>query len=666
MPRRLRQSHGSKPWCRRLYRQRRVILRGFLGSPRGNGPGAGLGLKDVLNRLLKVVAAALVATSGLLATSAPDSSAATSATSTGFDISFPQCDSPFPAGAGFGIVGVNDGHPESVNPCVASELGWAQASTNPNASFYMNTDSPGPADTSNWPTDQQSPDVCTGANSLACSYDYGWNAAASSFATAVSAETATGSVTPTSAATEAKWWLDVETDNHWEAFEGQYGATATSRDIDQEMLLGAIAYLKGVGVDQLGIYSTTRQWTAITGAPSGFSALPAWLPGYGSLAAAQAACTTPSFNGGRVAMIQYPSRGLDGDYVCGLLSAPTSASVTDSGSLGFSQQLNVTGESQAVTYVQTSGSPALTVSPTGLVTTSGTLAAGLYTAAGTSSDATGNTGSFSFTLSVGAMKQVAPTSTSVTVAGAATFADQLSVTGSAGPASFVQTSGSPDLTVSPTGLLTTDGTLTPGTYSATGTTGDASGDAGTFHFTLYVGTITQGGVTTASVDVPAAATFTTQLTLVGSAGTATFVQTSGSPDLTVSPTGLLATDGTLAVGSYVARGTTSDTSGDKGTFFYDLKVTALVVPPPPPALVATRVIGHAVAGRTVSLTIVGTGFNGRPQVTSHSGTTALVTHDSGTSLTLRVAVTARSRNGTFTFTIALASGATCHVKYQQR
>jgi hypothetical protein len=624
-------------------------------------------LKDVLHHLAKVGVAALVAASGLCALSGSFANAvAAPPSSTGFDISYPQCDSSFPAGAGFGIVGVNDGHPLSSNPCLASELGWADASLNGNAAFYMNTDSPGPADTSNWPTDQQSPKPCAGANSLACSYDYGWNAARGSFANAVAAETAVGSATPTSAATQAKWWLDVETDNHWEWVESQYGANATSQDIDQEMLQGAVAYLKGVGIDQLGIYSTSRQWAAITGSPpSVFATLPAWLPGYGSLAAAQAACSTPSFNGGRVALIQYPSRGLDGDYVCGLVSAPFSASVSVPGAATFTTQLAVAGDSETVTYVQTSGSPELTVSSSGQVTTNGALAAGLYTATGTTSDAGGNTGTFSFTLSVGAMKQIAPTSTSVTVAGATTFSDQLAVSGNDGAASYTQTSGSPDLVVSPTGLLTTDGTLPAGTYATTGTTSDPVGDAGTFHFTLYVGTITQSAPTTTSVSVTAAATFTSQLAVTGSVGSATYAQTTGSPDLVVSPTGLLSTDGTLAAGSYVARGTVTDTAGDKGTFFYDLKVTALVVPPPTPVLEATRVIGHAVAGRTVTLTIVGSGFNGRPHVSSHRGTTALVIRDRGTSLAVRVSVVPRSRNGTFTFTITLANGTSCHVKYDQ-
>jgi hypothetical protein len=78
------------------------------------------------------------------------------------------------------------------------------------------------------------------------------------------------------------------------------------------------------------------------------------------------------------------------------------------------------------------------------------------------------------------------------------------------------------------------------------------------------------------------------------------------------------------------------------------------------------VVGYAVAGRSVSLASIGSGFFGRPHVSSHVGTTALVTKDSGTLLIVKVTVKTRSRNGTFTFTIRLSNGKQCQVKYQQR
>jgi hypothetical protein len=252
------------------------------------------------------------------------------------------------------------------------------------------------------------------------------------------------------------------------------------------------------------------------------------------------------------------------------------------------------------------------------------------------------------------------------VPGTSGFSQQLAGTGSDGTVTYVQTSGSPSLTVSSTGLVTTIGTLAKGSYNAAGTTSDANGDKGTFAYALQVGTITQSLPTSISTSTSESSTFTHQLVVTGNAGTVAYVQTSGTPNLTVSPTGLLATSGALTVGSYVARGTTTDPGGDKGTFFYNLIVTADVVVPVNSLPVATRVVGYAVAGRTVSLAITGSGFYGRPRVTSHTGTRVLVTKDSGTLLFLKVTVTPRSRRGTFTFTITLANGDKCQVKYVQR
>jgi len=623
----------------------------------------------VLKLLTKVLLAFLVASAGFLVVLVAPSSAQTVSASTGYDISYPQCGATITYPAGFGVVGVNDGHPYSTNPCLASEITWAKTTIAGVPSFYMNTDSPGPADTSNWPTSATGPQSCSGGNSTTCAYDYGWGAAKVSFANAISAETADGSASPTTAVTSANWWLDVETGNHWEVIESAYGPSTGSLNNDQSMLLGAVAYLKSVGVNNLGLYSTAQQWHTITGTPpTAFESLSAWMPGYATLAAAEAACALPSFNGGRVAMIQYPMNGLDGDYACGLISTPGAASISVAASATYTQQLTVSGATSPVTYVQTTGSPTLVISSTGLLTTSGALTPGTYSATGSTSDTKGDIGLFSFILSVGTITQVAPTTITLKTTQTPGYSIQLVAAGNTGAVVFTQSAGAPSLLVSSTGMLTTSGALPFGTYTASGTTSDPSGDVGVFTFTMTVGPITQNSPTTASVVTTSTSTLSDQLSVSHNTGPVTFTQVTGSPNLVVSSAGVVSSNGaTLVPGTYKAAGTTSDGYGDQGTFVFTLTVTAAtpVVPVAPPGPVAQYVVGHVVAGKTVILQIIGTGFYGRPTVTSHHGTTAQVLSDSGTALAVRVSVKPRSRNGIFTFTITLLNGKTTTVKYNQ-
>jgi major membrane immunogen (membrane-anchored lipoprotein) len=617
----------------------------------------------LLKKSSVVVALVVVA---LLSTSAYALASPTPASGlAGFDISFPQCSESLPSGPGFGIVGVNGGAVFTTNKCLATELNWASNASSQIPAFYANTGNGGPTYGVGWPTSQQTPDVCSGANSVPCSYDYGWNAARESFANAVAAETTDGSANATLAAQNAPWWLDVETGNAWESIE--YGRTAATEAYDTAMLEGEVASFTNMGVTSLGIYSTVSQWGVITGGTTtAFSTIPVWVPGLAAtLAAAKAACTTTSFTGARVAMIQYPSQGYDGDYVCGLVTTSPSTSVAVSASATFSDQLVTTNNSGAVTYVQTSGSPSFVVSSSGLLTASGALPPGNYTVTGTTSDTGDDTGTFSITVDVGVLLQSSPTTATVKVSGSTTYSDQLTLTGATGAVTFTQTSGTPSLVVGSSGLVTTSGSLAAGTYVAAGNATDSAGDKGTFTLTLKVGALVQRVPTTASISTTSSATFKQQLSVGANLGTETFVQTTGSPNLVVSAAGLVTASGTLAAGTYKTTGTVTDTTGDKGTFAFTL--TVVKPPPPPPAKpTATLVKGTVVAGRTVTIDIDGTGFNGRPKVTSHAGTTALVTRDTGTVLVVRVTSAAHSRNGTFTFTITLADGDTCRVHYIQR
>jgi hypothetical protein len=66
----------------------------------------------------------------------------------------------------------------------------------------------------------------------------------------------------------------------------------------------------------------------------------------------------------------------------------------------FTGQLKVSGSHGTVTYAQSIGAPDLKVSSSGAVSAPATLAAGTYKGAGTARDSLGDTGTWSFTLTV--------------------------------------------------------------------------------------------------------------------------------------------------------------------------------------------------------------------------------------------------------------------------
>lgn len=123
--------------------------------------------------------------------------------------------------------------------------------------------------------------------------------------------------------------------------------------------------------------------------------------------------------------------------------------------------------------------------------------------------------SFTFTAALGPITQAAPTSGVVAPGTAAST--QLNVTGNNGATSFVQSSQAvAGVSISPTGLVTGASTLAVGTYTISGTDSDASGDSGTWAYTLYVGTA-QAALSLTSVT----GTFGTPLTLATSGGSGT-------------------------------------------------------------------------------------------------------------------------------------------------
>ena len=233
----------------------------------------------------------------------------------GYDISFPQCGGLFPDSPAFGIVGVNGGRAMSANPClgagaVPSELAWAGG---PSAQLYANTGNPGPALSTHWPNGQVAPRACNtatapGADTADCAYDYGWNAAADSYQTAVLAYISLGLAPPGATRTPLAnaWWLDVETANSWRS----------AAALNVAALQGELDYLQSVGAASIGFYSTSYQWNQVTRGTKVFAAAPAWVAGAGTTSGARARCSSGGFTGGPVVMAQYAANGFDADWRC--------------------------------------------------------------------------------------------------------------------------------------------------------------------------------------------------------------------------------------------------------------------------------------------------------------------------------------------------------------
>ncbi len=181
-----------------------------------------------------------------------------------------------------------------------------------------------------------------------------------------------------------------------------------------------------------------------------------------------------------------------------------------------------------------------------------------------------------------------------------------------------------------------------------------------FPFTVAKAAITQSGSLTATVTANKTAAFSAQLAVTGNSGTTTFTQATGTPQLVVSSSGAVSTSGALKPGTYQATGTVSDTNGDGGAFTF-----SLVVKKAPPVIVTrvTRVLGAAVRGRFVILTIFGTGFLGRPRISPPYGTVVRVVAANATMLKLRVLVRVGGPHGYRVMILHFNNGKVARVRY---
>lgn len=242
---------------------------------------------------------------------APDAAGAGAARPIAYDVSYPQCGKELPDTFAFAIVGVNGGRVYSANRCLGagdepSLLAWAGR----NAQLYANTGNPGPRLSRYWPAGQDRPRICTDddPDTRSCAYNYGWNAAADSYATALAAYISLGWAEADAARLpdENTWWLDVETANSWRA----------DPELNVAALRGAVDYLESMDVAEVGFYSAPRMWERITGGTDYFADHPSWVAGASTLQGALRVCGGEGFTGGPVTMAQYLVDGMDANVVC--------------------------------------------------------------------------------------------------------------------------------------------------------------------------------------------------------------------------------------------------------------------------------------------------------------------------------------------------------------
>jgi hypothetical protein len=209
----------------------------------------------------------------------------------GHDISWPQCDGPYPApGYGHGIVGVTGGRPFTRNRCLASQWEWAR-SHGSGASVYVNIASPyyGEAASLHGPAGDCAP------SDLPCQT---YNFSANTVTEALAHARASGVDAP-------MWWLDVEVANHWTANDA----------LNTLSVRAAAETLEKAGI-RAGVYSTALMWRRITG--GAHLALPVWVAGAPTDADAPSWCGRPEkdFTGGGIWLVQSLPGTYDVNYLC--------------------------------------------------------------------------------------------------------------------------------------------------------------------------------------------------------------------------------------------------------------------------------------------------------------------------------------------------------------
>lgn len=216
----------------------------------------------------------------------------------GYDYSYVQCGSAAPASS-FSIVGVNAGYPFTYyNKCLAAE--YAAAARTGNAAVYMNT---GYDPTYTAIDGIHTTQACADASATIAGTQpqrAAWAVGCSEAQRDLSYASAQSAAAPTA------WWLDVETANSW---------STTDLSLNTFTIQGIVATLRQSTSVPIGVYSTSSQWTAITG---GYQA-PVdadWVAtGQRSVKRAKQSCGSLGFTGAKVWLVQYVAT-YDHDLAC--------------------------------------------------------------------------------------------------------------------------------------------------------------------------------------------------------------------------------------------------------------------------------------------------------------------------------------------------------------
>jgi hypothetical protein len=251
------------------------------------------------------------------------------------------------------------------------------------------------------------------------------------------------------------------------------------------------------------------------------------------------------------------------------------------------RQLTMPGAAGPVTFAVTSGAL-----PQGLVLTpAGVLSGvpeevGTFTVAVTGTDASGCTGSRSYTFSVlCALLQISPSTLPAGTVGVPTAPVQMSVSGGSEIGAWSATGLPPGLTLSPSGLLTGTPT-TAGSFQATVRFVDSVGCEGTAAYTIVVCdtlVVTPGSIPDAIAGTPYGPV---GFGVAGATGATTWAVAAGAL-----PAGILLDPGTgvlsgtpTVVGTFPFTVTATDSLGCKGSVAVSLVVSCPVIAVNPPSL----------------------------------------------------------------------------------